>query len=173
MKLTLSTLLGLTLFSVVSALPASLRELSTSHLPKGAAKLAFDDDAGLVYAFDEYGKKLGVVDPLKSTRDVQNNAGTCSPLSAEDVKKRKPLLIPSLFANHQTHAFKLVPKWTALTDKAKANWGGGSHDVRTNMEDVCARFPLPLPLEYFLTILLLLLSTLITRPTCAPQMMSF
>ena len=92
MKFFVSALLGSSLLSAALALPAALRELSASQVPDGTAKLAFDDEAGLIIAFDKFGSKLGVVDPSKS-EGIQKRASTCAPLSTDDAQKSKCCLL--------------------------------------------------------------------------------
>jgi len=85
MKFFASALIGSSLLSAALALPAVLRGLSASQVPDSTAKLAFDDEAGLIYAYNQSGEKIGIVDPSKS--GVQRRAGTCAPLSADDAQK--------------------------------------------------------------------------------------
>jgi hypothetical protein len=90
-----TALLGSALVSSTLAMPAAFRDLALESVPAGSAKLAYDADKDLVYAFSKSGEKVGTIDPKKSSKKVEKRAGTCAPLTLDDVQKSKFLHIMS------------------------------------------------------------------------------
>ncbi|KAJ6595758.1 hypothetical protein DFH09DRAFT_1024608 [Mycena vulgaris] len=80
-------------------------------VPRDATKLAFDPETGIISVFDKRGSFIGTTQPAK--RD-KRDTGTCSDLSADDVKS--------------------LAGWNALEAAAKSNWGKGSYKLATNID---------------------------------------
>lgn len=102
-----------------------------ADLPPGTASLALDDETGLLIAYDANGKTLGDVAPDNSPEKRQDAVGACSPLSADDVQKRK-----STYGEPYSAYRVSVPGWEKLEQKANDDWGDGSRNIVTNPEDV-------------------------------------
>ncbi|KAF7325934.1 hypothetical protein MKEN_00444300 [Mycena kentingensis (nom. inval.)] len=103
------TALALSVFAAASpSLPRSL-----DAIPREATKLAYDPETGIVSAFDKRGAFLGRTPYVD--RALEKRAGSCVDLSADDVKN--------------------LAGWDALAQKAKDNWGGGSYNLATNIDD--------------------------------------
>ncbi|KAJ7485371.1 hypothetical protein FB451DRAFT_54950 [Mycena latifolia] len=81
-------------------------------VPRDATKLAFDPETGIVSVFDTRGSFIGTTQPSKRGK---RDTGTCSALSADDVKA--------------------LPGWDTLEAAAKSNWGKGSYNLATNIDD--------------------------------------
>jgi len=85
MKFFSAALLASSLLSATLALPAALRDVSLDQVPDGTYKVAFDESTGLIIAFDKNGEKITSYAPSKSQK--VKRAGTCQPLSVDDVQK--------------------------------------------------------------------------------------
>jgi hypothetical protein len=129
-----TALLGSALVSSTLAMPAALRDLALESVPAGSAKLAYDADKDLVYAFSKSGDKVATIDPKKSSKKVEKRAGTCAPLTVDDVQKSKSYMLVSF--RFKPHTMPLVPGWTTITDEARNNWGDGGYDLKINLEEV-------------------------------------
>lgn len=106
---------SLVLVSLALALLSSATPMPHSaSVPRDATKLAYDEVAKRIIAYDAHGTHLGFVkhESIQSKRD----GGACSALSSDDVQK--------------------LPGWDTLNQKARDNWGTGSRKVVTNDKDL-------------------------------------
>ncbi|KAJ7485370.1 hypothetical protein FB451DRAFT_1229452 [Mycena latifolia] len=112
----LSTLVALLV--VAPAFVASSPNLPRTFdgLPREATKLAYDPDTGLISAFDKRGDFLGNTLLIGRYNNLnKRDTGSCVDLSADDVKA--------------------LPGWDTLEAQARTNWGKGSYNLATNIDN--------------------------------------
>lgn len=133
----LSVAFGFLLTSVfVSASPVFPRIPDT--LPEGTSRVAFDEDAGLLIAFDNDGNELGSVQPSVENVKRDEVVGACSALSADDAQKCTCCLSP-IFLRREGLSCLLslpVPGWSKLEAEAEKTWGDGGRNIVTNPDEV-------------------------------------
>lgn len=110
----LSTLVSLALLQGAFAVPSGFSP-SAMHLPHEAKAVAVDELNKRFIAFDHAGRELGVY-AMNAALPVKRDAGTCTPMSSDDIKN--------------------LPGIQRLRDEATTRWGKGKRREVVNDKDL-------------------------------------